>query len=151
MEYRKCLVEVDEILNYLAEEELDKIPYEIRKAIHEKKDTQYIWSYDETKTLGEQNINRKTIAILSYLNMEYLLNKEQKLIMEEIHKNNEKNVEKEKVKKYDNKNIFEKANRDKYIILETHENNRNTELIEYKESFFTRFKNFILKTLYLNK
>ena len=94
MEYEKCLVELDEILKYLENEDKKKIPSEIRKAIHEKKDKKYNWTYDESKNLNEQNINRKTIAMLSYLNMEYLLNDEQRKLMEELHQFNEKNIEK---------------------------------------------------------
>ena len=100
MEYKKCLVELDEILKYLRQEDLAKIPEEIRKAIKEKKDMQYNWEYDESKELKDQNINRKTIAMLSYLNMEYLLNKEQKRFLEELHMANENKNEKEKAKKY---------------------------------------------------
>ena len=106
MEYEKCLVELDEIFKYLKDEEKRNIPYEIRKAIKEKKDKHYHWNYDESKTLNEQNINRKTIAMLSYLNMEYLLNEKQKKLMEEIHKFNEKKIEKEKSKKYNPDSIF---------------------------------------------
>lgn len=106
MKYEKCLVELDEIFKYLKDEEKRNIPYEIRKAIKEKKDKHYHWNYDESKTLNEQNINRKTIAMLSYLNMEYLLNEKQKKLMEEIHKFNEKKIEKEKSKKYNPDSIF---------------------------------------------
>lgn len=106
MEYKKCLVELDEILKYLSQEDLAKIPEEIRKAIKEKKDMQYNWEYDESKELKDQNINRKTIAMLSYLNMEYLLNKEQKRFLEELHMANENKNEKEKAKKYGINNIF---------------------------------------------
>ena len=81
------LVELDEILKYLDKQELVKIPENIRKAIVEKKDKEYKWQYDETKELKEQNIHRKTIAMLSYLNMKYLLNDEQKELMRQIHKN----------------------------------------------------------------
>lgn len=108
MEYEKCLVELDEILKCLKYEDLIKIPYEVRKAISEKKDKQYKWKYDKSKNLNEQNINRKTIAILSYLNMEYILNKEQKELMEKFHKINEEKAEKEKYKRYDANNIFKK-------------------------------------------
>ena len=38
MEYKKCLVELDEILKYLKDEDREKIPQEIRMAIKEKKD-----------------------------------------------------------------------------------------------------------------
>lgn len=106
MKYEKCLVELDEIFKYLKDEEKRNIPYEIRKAIKEKKDKHYHWNYDESKTLNEQNINRKTIAMLSYLNMEYLLNEKQKKLMEEIHKFNEKKIEKEKSEKYNPDSIF---------------------------------------------
>lgn len=90
MDYKKCLVELDEVLEHLVEDELEKIPIEIRKAIKQEKDKQYVWKYDESKTLNEQNLNRKTIILLSYLNMQYLLNDKQKKIMEELHEFNER-------------------------------------------------------------
>ena len=89
MEYAKCLVELNEILGHLEKEYLDKIPQDVRNGITEKMDKHYNWKYDESKELNEQNIDRKTIAMLSYLNMEYLLDDEQRKLMEEIHKVNE--------------------------------------------------------------
>lgn len=140
MEYEKCLVELDEILKYLDDDEKKNIPYEIRKAIHEKKDKNYNWNYDESKKLNEQNINRKTIAMLSYLNMEYLLNDEQKKLMEELHKFNEKKIEKEKSEKYNSDSIFK--NNMKY------EKKEEATLIEVKEKkwyekIFSFIKNLI--------
>lgn len=142
MEYEKCLVELDEILKYLKEDERDKIPYEIRKAIKEKKDKQYNWNYDESKTLSEQNINRKTIAMLSYLNMEYLLNGEQKKLIEKLHELNEKKIEREKTEKYSIDNIFK--NNIKYDKKE------EVELVEVKEKkwykkIFSFIKNILKK------
>ena len=84
----------------MAEEELEKIPIEIRKSIKEKKDKEYIWKYDTSKNLSEQDINRKTMAMLSYLNMEYLLNEEEKNIMKQMHEFNEREYEKSKKEKY---------------------------------------------------
>lgn len=89
MEYAKCLVELNEILGHLEKEYLDKIPQDVRNGITEKMDKHYNWKYDESKELEEQNIDKKTIAMLSYLNMEYLLDDEQRKLMEEIHKVNE--------------------------------------------------------------
>ena len=107
MEYSKCLVQVDEILNYLNPEELKKIPENVRKTIKDNKDKNYEWKYDEGKKLEEQNLNRKSIAILSYLNMEYLLNDEQRKLMGQIHRVNEQKQEEEKRKQYNPENIFE--------------------------------------------
>lgn len=106
MEYEKCLVEVEEVLNHLDISELEKIPKDIIQVITEKKDKNYTWSYDETKTLLEQELDRGTIAILSYLNMEYLLSDEQKALMEELHRFNEKKASffYDKFKKEGNKN-----------------------------------------------
>ena len=72
VDYNKRLVEVDEILKYLSEEDLMKIPEDIRQLVKENKDKEYTWQYDETKSLKDQNVSRDTIAFLSYLNMEYL-------------------------------------------------------------------------------
>lgn len=108
MEYKKCLVELDEVLKYLTAENLSKIPNEIRKSINEQKDKQYTWKYDESKELYEQNIDRKTIAMLSYLNMKYLMNEEQRNEIRRLHEFNEKKSEKEKLKKYNPEYIFRK-------------------------------------------
>ena len=42
MEYTKCLVQLDEVLNYLSTENLKKIPDEIRNSIKQQKDKEYI-------------------------------------------------------------------------------------------------------------
>ena len=106
MEYTKCLVELDEVLNYLSDEELKKIPIEIRNNIKRQKDKDYIWKYDESKKLKEQNLDRKTIEMLSFLNMEYLLNEEQKQLMKKIHQLNEAKLETKKREKYNPDNLF---------------------------------------------
>lgn len=106
MEYEKCLVEVDEVLNYLSKEELNKIPEDVLKGIKKHKDKEYIWKYDESKRLEEQKFDRNTIVILSYINMEYLLSKEQKDLMEKIHELNEQNFTNEIQEKYDSKDLF---------------------------------------------
>lgn len=125
MEYAKCLVELDEVLNHLSVENLKKIPEEIRNGIKKQKDKEYIWIYDEDKKLSEQKLDRNTVAILSYLNMEYLLNDEQKEFMKKIHLLNEQKIEKEKVQKYNMEKIF--TNKD--------DNNSKNEnkMIEVKE------------------
>ena len=106
MEYEKCLVEVDEVLNHLSKEDLNKIPEDILKGIKEHRDKEYIWKYDESKELKEQKFDRNTIAVLSYINMEYLLSKEQKELMEKIHELNEQNLQNDIQKEYDPKELF---------------------------------------------
>ena len=85
IDFSKRFVEVDEILNYLSEADYKKIPTDIIDYIKRNKDNTYTWKYDTTKKLKDQNVSDDTIAILSYLNMEYLLNNKQREFMEKLH------------------------------------------------------------------
>ncbi len=142
MENAKCLVQLDEILNYLSKNNLEKIPYEIRNSIKQLKDKEYVWKYDESKALKEQKLDRKTIAMLSYINMEYLLNKEQKEHMEKIHRINEQKLEKEKQYKYNQNNIFKSKTSS---TIQENALNVKVDMVEYKESILKRIINMIKK------
>lgn len=148
IDLNKRLVEVDEILNYLSEEDLLKIPEDIRNTIKENKDKNYTWNYDENKHLKDQNLSRDTIIILSYLNMEYLLNEEQKQLMQKIHELNEKKLEEAKIEKYGVDDLFKRNKKQQEEIKETEQIQKQA-LVEYKESFFTKMinkiKNFFTK------
>ena len=85
IDFSKRFVEVDEILNYLSEADYKKIPTDIIDYIKRNKDNTYTWKYDTTKKLKDQNVSDDTMAILSYLNMEYLLNNEQRELMGKLH------------------------------------------------------------------
>ncbi len=106
MEYQKCLVEVDEVLRFWSIKDLKKIPLEIRKGIKIHKDKTYIWKYDMSKKFEEQNLDRNTVAILDFLNMEYLANNEQKDFLKKLHLENDIESENEKKKKYNADDMF---------------------------------------------
>lgn len=148
VDYNKRLVEVDEILNYLSEEDLSKIPEDIRQLIKDNKDKEYVWEYDDTKPLKDQNLSRDTIAFLSYLNMEYLLNEQQKEYMQQLHELNEKKLEEAKVEKYGVEDLFKRNKPQQEEIKET-EQIQEQALVKYKESFLTKviskIKNFFTK------
>ena len=102
----ECLVEVDAVLCRLNAEELKKIPLEIRDAINECKSLEYVWVYDETKPLLEQNLRKESIALLSHLNMTYLLDEEQRKLMDQMHIINEYKEETEEKKENIIKRLF---------------------------------------------
>ena len=108
----ECLVEVDSVLYHLDPNELKKIPNEVRDAINEFKSLEYVWFYDESKPLLEQNLRRESIAMLSYLNTEYLLDEEQRKLMDQIHIVNEykrdEAVNKEILDKKDKESIIKR-------------------------------------------
>jgi len=145
VDYQKRLVEVDEILSYLSDEDYNKIPEEIIQAIQENMDQEYTWELDESKALEEQDLSRDTISILSYLNMQYLLNEEQKAYMEKLHRINELEKCKEEYStdnKYDYSDLFKRNNK----VIESDneaEKEEETALIAYKENLFRKMINKI--------
>lgn len=142
----KRLVEVNTILNLLSEEYYNKIPQDIIQAIQDNMDKNYTWDYDETKELKDQDLSRDTIAMLSYINMEYLLNEKQKDYMENLHKVNEqkqREIEYSNENGYDYSDLFKRNNKTQQTESDVTEEKQETALIEYKESIFKRFINNI--------
>ncbi len=99
----ECLVEVDSVLYQLDPNELKKIPLEVRDAINEFKSLEYVWLYDESKPLLEQKLRRESVAMLSYINMKYLLDDEQRKLMDEMHIVNEYKEKEDREDKLTNK------------------------------------------------
>ena len=137
----KRLVEVEYILKKLDDEYIKKIPQEIWDYIDENKDRNYIFNYDENKTLVEQNLSIDTISILTYINMEYLLGEEQKKEMIEFLRKDEMIAEQEKAKLYNPDDLFKNRKESKQ---------QETSLVEVKiekwyEKVFAFFKNMFKK------
>lgn len=86
----KRLKEVDVILSFLSKDDYNKIPKKVIEYIKENEDKYYIFNIDTTKKIYEQKIHKDTIAILSYLNMEYIVNEEQKEFLKKLYEYNDK-------------------------------------------------------------
>ena len=140
-EINKRLVEVDEVLGYLNTKELEKIPKEIRQIIKSNKDKNYIWKYDKSKKLKEQNLSRDTFAFLSYLNLEYLLNEEQKKIVKQMHMENERKEEIRKREIYKTEDLFNKNE------IKIKKQTDEFEMVKYKENILKGIINKIKNIL----
>ena len=147
--YSKAYTEVLEIIKYFPKEEYDKVPKEKIEFYQNNMDIDYDFYINPEIDLSEQNISLEANAIIINLFRDYFATEEQKVKIKEILDLNQKKEEQEKREKYNPDDIFKKDT--ETANIETSENNTNTALIEYKESFFTRFKNFILKILHINK
>ena len=133
----KSLTEVYEVIKRFSEYEYNKIPKETVDVIVKNKDNEYNWKYDDSKSLLEQNLSREAIAILSYINLEYLLSGEKRKLMEEIYKMNERKLEQKKSELYKTDELFK--NRNIVENEEAHIKENNVSLIEVKENIFTKF------------
>ena len=141
-EINKRLVEVDCILKKLDDEYINKIPQEVWDFITENKDENYVFKYDDNKTLAEQNLSIDTISILTYINMEYLLEEEAKRELLDLLKNDEITAEQKKRKKYNPDDLFKKQ-----ISLDNRNTAKDLSITEVKESVFNKLKNKIKKFL----
>ena len=129
----KAYAEVNEILSLMDNKYIEKIPVKMRKMFENERQKDYNPEIKVNIPLDEQNLQRKTFAILAMLNLNYWCEDEeekQKLI--QIYAENDKIREEELREKYNPDNIFKKKNTN-----EQTENN-NVALIEYREGNFIK-------------
>lgn len=139
---KKRLVEVEYILKKLDDKYINKIPKEIWDFIDVNKDKEYIFNYDESKSLVDQNLNIGTVSILTYINIEYLLEKEQKKEIMDFIRNDELIVEQEKYKLYNNDDIFKNKKENKHSDVSLIE----VKIQKWFDKIFSIFKNMFKKT-----
>ena len=149
--YSRAYTEVLEIIKYFPKEEYAKIPEEKIEFYKKNMDKDYVFIINPQIDLSEQNVSPEANAIIVNLFRDYFATEEQKVIIKEILDFNQKKEEQEKREKYNPDDIFKNANKAQNTAMEMPENNTNTALVEYRESFFIKFKNFILRILHINK
>jgi len=106
LNYKRRFAEVYEIIKNMPKKDFDKIPNDLISIIRRNKDSDYIWKYDKSKKLEDQNLSKDTIAILAYINTEFILENEQRMLMRNIHYLNEIKKEELKKKKFNSEDIF---------------------------------------------
>ena len=102
--YREAFTEVNEILKYLSEDLLKKIPKEFIDNIKENMSTSYVLKYDNTKGINEQNLKQETRAILSVIYRDYICDEEIK--KEIIQKDRKEWFDLETKKEHGNIDVF---------------------------------------------
>lgn len=147
--YAKAYTEVLEIISHLPSEEYAKIPKEEIDFYRNNMDKNYNFTINPKIDLSEQNISKEANAIIVNIFQDYFATEEQKIKIKEILKLNKEKEEKAKREKYNPDSIFQKTNKNSNV--EISENNDETKLIEYKETFLTKIKNFIFRILHINK
>lgn len=149
--YAKAYKEIFEIIKHFPYEEYNKIPKEKIKFYEENMDKNYNFTINPNIDLSEQNISKETKALIVTLYEDYFANENQKEKIKEILELNQKKAEQEKREKYNPGDLFKNQKEDVNNNKEEKsvESLKEVSLIEYKENFFTKFKNFILKLLHI--
>jgi len=142
----KAYAEVDMILSFMEVKYVEKIPKKMRELFENKKLQNYEPKINPQIPLDEQNLQKKTYAILAMLNLNYWCDdKNEKQELKKIYAENDRKKEEESREKYNPDNIFKKNEKENIPNIEE----KNTALVEYKESNF--FKKIIRKIMNLFK
>lgn len=140
IKYANAYSEVLEILKYIPIEDYNKIPNSKIKLFETNHNKEYIFRYNPNKTLEEQNVSKTAKAIIAILFRDYWATELQKEKIISKQNYDRMKLEEQKREKYDVDNIFK--SKDTNIVKDNIENDR-LQLVEYKESFFTKFTKFI--------
>lgn len=136
VEYANAYSEVLEILKNISKEDYEKVPIEKIDLFENKSNKNYNFQYDTNLTLDEQNVSKKAKAIIAILFRDYWATPEQREKILAKQDYDRIQIEKNKQKQYDVDNIF----KNKETKVETVEN--SVAIVEYKESMFSRIKNW---------
>lgn len=150
-EYKIAATEVLSILEYLPQSEVDKIPNKFKEFLKENSLSSYKPIFDYSLGLDKIELKHKTKLLLTMIYRNYICSEEERLEYDKILYQNEEAYQKYLREKYNPDDIFKKADIQESITAELAESNSNITLIEYKETIFTKFKNFIFKILHVNK
>ena len=109
IQYANAYTEVLDILKHISKEDYEKIPKSKIKVFEENCDKNYNFTYDENKTLDEQNVSEITKVIIAILFRDYWATKEQRYIIMKKQQEIKHQKQKELMAKFEqNKNISEK-------------------------------------------
>ena len=141
--YHKAYKEVIEILKYVPQESVNKIPKTMLETFEKKMDKDYVFNVDINKTFEEQNLLEETKDIFAVIFRDYWATPYQRERIKAKEKYDRQKIEEEKANKYNPNNIFKKEK----SKMNTVENViPNIQMVEYKENIFMKIlKKFIKK------
>lgn len=138
-EYAEAYAEIDEILGYLPDEYVNKIPVKLREFYKKAKDKEYVSKIDPFKTLDNQEMKHTTKVLLTIIYREYWCNEEEKAELDKILIENDQKLETEIREKYNPDNIFKKKDNSEEI-----ENIEETALVNYEnKTWYKKALDFI--------
>ncbi len=146
---RQAYSEIDEFLGLLSEEQRNEIPKKLREFFKEEKDKEYVKNIDKNIPIKDQNLKEETLAIIALLNLQYWCkDEEEKNRLKAIYAQNEKKYQDILYEKYNPNDIFKKKYEN--IPENSIEQEKNMQMIEYKESFIKKLISKI-KKIFLDK
>ena len=147
--YSKAYKEVIEILKYVPQESVNKIPQTMLDTFKAKMDVNYDFKVDINKSFEEQQLLDETNAILANIFRDYWATPYQKERIEAKEKYDRQKAEEEKRAQYNPDDIFRKKEINNEIENNTQESNNNLPIEVKKEKFYEKIINFFKKIFHL--
>ena len=147
IETRQVYSEVNSFLELLDTENYNKIPKKLRNYFKREMDKNYIPKIDPKIPIKNQNFKRKTIAIISGLNLQYWCSEEKRKKLLKIYSDNEIKYQEKLRKQYTYDNLFKNKTLSKSsnetidIIVYDENNNILIRLLNKIKSIFKFRKN----------
>lgn len=143
--FAKACKEIVEILKFVPDKDVLKIPKEMRKMFEDEMDKNYNFSIDTQKTIEEQELLNETKAILSNIFVDYWATPYQRERIIEKQNYERKVIEQQKSEKYNPNNIFKKIStfEIKETVNKNTPDNSNLPVDVKKEKFYQKIVNFI--------
>ena len=150
IQYANAYTEVLDILKYISKEDYEKIPKSKIKVFEENSNKNYSFTYDENRTLDEQNVSEIAKAIIAILFRDYWATKEQRYVIIKKQQEIKEQKQKELMAKFEqNKNISEKDLKkvnvasDLDLDIDYELLGTNMQLYKKEEGFFEKLVNKI--------
>lgn len=143
--YQKAYKEILEILKYVPEESVKKIPQEMRDMFEKEQLKTYDFQIDTSKTFEEQELLEETKAILANIFRDYWATPYQKERIEIKEKYDRQQSEEQKRKIYNPNDLFKNKNNRNPDF----EKLSNLPIVVKKESFFKKIINFFKKKFHI--
>ena len=138
-ETKQAYAEICEVLQYMPDEYVKKIPKKIIKLFQSEKLENYDVNINKSNPLDKNYLSRETMVIIAMLNYQYWCpNQKVKNDLNKIYNSNNEKYQKEIEERYNPDKIFKKKN------IGTEE---NTQIIESKELTVYKEETFLGKIL----
>ena len=110
--YHKAYKEVIEILKYVPQESVNKIPKTMLETFEKKMDKDYVFNVDINKSFEEQNLLEETKDIFAVIFRDYWATPYQRERIKAKEKYDRQKIEEEKANKYNPDDIFKNKEKD---------------------------------------
>ena len=144
--------ELLEILSFLNKKFIEKIPSKMMNIFNKNALTTYENHLDISVPIHEQNISKKTAALIAVLALKYWCETDEEItILKEVIAENDKKLEETRKEQYHPDKIFESSKPvEKPTVIEPISNEDSTQLFDYNslpwyKKLFTPFRNLAFK------